>query len=185
LVAVVAAMAVAADLQALQAVPYESFGGQAARSHQTQHDNKERDMTTISTRKSHWAIDQAATAAYHNALASFKDKYDQEMDELTDHISDFLEMRLDAEFTELREDIDRALAQDELVARLMAENTRFRDEITALSMENLRLSAATDHHVTVTVKVDSTYVEETSEALRAAQEQLDLVQATWARLTAQ
>ena len=59
---------------------------------------------------------------------------------LVDNISDFLEMRITAEFDELREDIDDALMLRTVNGALMKENMAFRDQITALTIENMQLT---------------------------------------------
>lgn len=57
-----------------------------------------------------------------------------ELDKLVDHLDAFLEIRIGAEFDELRDSIKQTIAINDA---LMQENMRFRDEITHLSLKSL------------------------------------------------
>ena len=94
-------------------------------------------MPTIQSRSYDWADTDPIPS---NVLKYFMKRWKSDQEDLIDKLDAFLEMRLEEEFTELRDEIAKA---KELIAVndvLMQENMRFRDEITHLSIENLRLS---------------------------------------------
>lgn len=81
-------------------------------------------MTTIHTRAGQ--IDPAAVATAKKLIAQ---EVAVEFDKLVNRMDSFLEMRIAAEFDELREDIEQ----------VTIENAMLRDQVTALTIENINL----------------------------------------------
>lgn len=97
-------------------------------------------MTKITSRKE--ALDPINVAKIELAVEVSK-----ELDDLVDKLDSFLEMRLAAEFDELREDIAKCKELRTINEVLMEENMRFRDQITVLSMQLLQAASGQDLHI--------------------------------------
>lgn len=68
------------------------------------------------------------------------DQWIVEREALIEHLDSFLELRIEAEFEELKEDLADSITLHNLIEALTEENMAFRDQITALSIENLHLT---------------------------------------------